>query len=160
MLVAVLPFACSCSDDEDDPPTPRSPESEVKEAYLEFWDMATRLAQAPDPDDPEISERAAGKALDDLVTGLTSLRDSRRHSELGPGYAHDVLSVELTNDSAAVVEDCAVDDSRIVDDQTGEALLEGVGTQLLRTQMVLTDGQWVVEAIEQIEAWEGAVPCE
>src|SRR5688500_13199103 len=105
------PASCSSDDDADTPPTTTPPpEAEVEDAYLAFWDMATRLTQAPDSTDPDLERLASGQALADLVAGLEALESQRRHSELGPDYGHEVLNVELTDGDSAVVEDCAVDD--------------------------------------------------
>lgn len=161
LLVGLVLGPASCSDDTADTPptTTPPPEAEVEDAYLAFWDMATRLSQAPDPDDPDLERFASGQALADLVAGLEALESQQRHSELGPGYRHEVLNVEVTDGDTAVVEDCAIDDSRIVDDETGEVLVEGVGTQLLSVDMVRREAQWIVDSIDELQVWEGAVPC-
>jgi hypothetical protein len=154
----------TCSGDDDDTaddtsttPTTESPEAEVEAAYLAFWDMAVRLAESPDPDDPEIAERSSGDARDDLVAGLTALRDNDRHSEFGERYEHDVLSVSVDGDTATL-EDCAVDDSKIVNGQ-GETVVEGVGTEKLRVTLNHDGNSWIVAELVQVDAWEGAVEC-
>ena len=166
LLVALLPGLAGCGDDDDSsseaPPTTTSPdsESEVESAYLAFWDMAQRLAESPNPDDPELIRRASGEALTDLVAGLTALRDQGRRSELGPSYRHEVISTRLTGATTAVVEDCAVDDSRIVEDATGDVVVEGVGTELIEVTLIHEDESWLVDSISQIDVWEGAVACD
>jgi hypothetical protein len=170
IALALALAAATCGDDEDPPDrttsttasgnssTTPSPEEEVEAAYLAFWEMAVRLAQNPNPDDPEITQRTSGEAMGELVDGLTTLRASNRRSEFGPQYAHNVLSVEVSGDVASL-EDCTVDDSRVVDAATGQPVVEGVGTELLTVTMVRRDSRWLVDRFEHVEAWEGAVEC-
>src|SRR5918995_3724000 len=54
--------------------TTQNPEAEVEAAYLAYWEMAKRLSEAPDPNDPELGERATGTALDKLVDSLTTMK--------------------------------------------------------------------------------------
>jgi hypothetical protein len=164
-LLALVAGTCQSDDDADDtsPTTDRttttvSPEAEVEAAYLAFWDMAVRLAESPNPDDPEIAQRASGDALADLVNGLRALQSQNQHSEFGPEYGHEVLSTEIDGETA-IVEDCAVDDSKIVNVETGEIAVEGVGTQRLSVTLRRSDGDWVVDKFDQLDAWTGAVAC-
>jgi hypothetical protein len=161
-VLALTAGTCSSDDDSDSTSdrttTTVSPETEVETAYLAFWDMAVRLAESPDPNDPEIAQRASGDALTDLVDGLQSLQSQGRHSEFGPRYGHDVLSVKIVGDTATV-EDCAIDDSKIVNRETGEVVVEGIGTERLSATVLRTDDGWVVDKFVQVEAWQGAVEC-
>jgi len=158
--------ANTCSDDDADDSSPAtdrttttvSPEAEVEAAYLAFWDMAVRLAESPNPDDPEISERASGDARTDLVDGLRALQNQNQHSEFGSEYGHEVLSTEIDGETATV-EDCAVDDSKIVNVETGEVAVEGIGTERLSATLLWSDDGWVVDKFVQIEVWSGAVAC-
>jgi hypothetical protein len=161
---ALAAGTCHNDDDSDSTASDRttttqSPEAEVEAAYFAFWDMAVRLAESPDPEDPEIAQRASGDALSDLLDGLQRLRDLNRHSEFGPLYEHDVLSVRVDRDSA-VVEDCAVDDSRIVDGTSGAVVDESVVTERLQVTLARADdSMWRVDSSTRSNAWEGAVEC-
>jgi hypothetical protein len=169
-MIAVAFLALSagtCHSDSDDAgptsertTTTASPEAEVETAYLAFWDMAVRLAESPDPNDPEIAQRASGDALAGLVDGLRNLQSLNRHSEFGPLYEHAVLAVRVDGDSA-VVEDCAIDDSRIVDLESGEVVDESVVTEQLQVTLVRADNSaWRVDSSTRTNSWEGAVECE
>lgn len=169
LLALPLSFLACTGDDDDDSPddsspaestTTLSPEAEVEAAYLAFWEMFVRLAQAPDPTDPEISQRASGDALRNLIEGLTDLQTLNRRSEFGPDYEHRVLSVELTSDNTAVVKDCAVDDSRIVDVSNGETVEQATVTELSEVTLLLRDTRWLVDHSRRLNAWEGAVECQ
>lgn len=161
--LVVGPAACGNDDDSsDDPPpttTSATTESEVESAYLAYWEMGARLLEAPDPDDPEIPERASGEALADLVAGLEALKSANLRSELGSQYAHNVIGVEVENDGRAVVDDCAVDDSRLVDAATGEVVEQSVVTELIRVTMLRDGDRWRADSSVQVDAWEGAVEC-
>jgi hypothetical protein len=168
--VVLLLGATSCSDDDDDTaessstsstttPTTVSPEAEVKTAYLAFWDMFVRLAQAPDPSDPEIAQRSSGETLRKVVDGLTALRDSNQRSEFGPHYQHQVLSVDVEGGDTAVLRDCAVDDSRRVDASSGDIVEEAVVTELSEVTLIRGTTGWLVDHSTRLNAWEGAVVC-
>lgn len=136
-------------------------EQEVVDAYLAFWDMAIRLAQNPNPDDPEIQQRASGEALGNLVDGLTTLRAANQVTEIGPKTGHDILSVSV-DDGRATLEDCAVDDSRLLDAETRTEVDRGVTTTHWEVLLTSDNGDrgWIVEEFEQVDAWEEAVSCQ
>ncbi|HMG43977.1 MAG TPA: hypothetical protein VK611_21775 [Acidimicrobiales bacterium] len=165
-LLAALLFAvtasCSTNDNNNDDdaadPTP-SPESEVEAAYLAYWEMGARLLEAPDPADPEIPQRTSGEALTNLVNGLTTLKETDQRSELGRMYSHDVIGVRVDGASRAEVDDCAVDDSRVVNATTGEVVAEGLVTELLRVTLIRDDERWLVDHTSRVDAWEGATDC-
>jgi hypothetical protein len=125
-----------------------SPEAEVEAAYLAYWDMVNRLSAAPNPEDPDIVDHAAGKALLELVDGLATLVERGHVIRTGPAYAHSVESVEVEGERA-VLQDCVIDDSTIEDEGTGEVVGGGESTSgVLRVTLVLDGGSWKVEDIE------------
>jgi hypothetical protein len=169
--VALALSAATCSDDEDAADNPTSTttppdsttttisvEEEVEAAYLAFWDMFVRVAQAPNPDDQEIGQRASGETQGNLVDGFTTQQSLNRTSEFGPEYRHEVLHVDVQGDTA-VVEDCAVDDSRIVDAATGETVEEDVVTELLSATLIRQGDAWLVNNSTRLDSWVGAVGC-
>lgn len=175
-LVVIALIVGPCADDGDPGPpngsgtssqptndsttTTLSPEQEVEAAYLAYWDMAVRLAQAPNPDDPEIGHRSSGQARANLIDGLTTLRAANQRTEPGPRYGHEVLSVQIDEaQGSAIVEDCAVDESRLVDSGTGETLTDGLTTTLWSVQLVRDGEAWLIDEFEQLDAWSGAVEC-
>ena len=75
-LVAVVVAACSGNDDSTDPPATsttvdpdEAAEEEVRQAYRDFLEMAFRVAEAPDPNDPEIAEQSRGRRCEDGSSG-------------------------------------------------------------------------------------------
>jgi hypothetical protein len=155
----------TCSGDDDDSAdsttsTTKSPEAEVESAYLGYWDMLSRLAAAPDPEDQDIAQRASGEALLEVKAGLTSQLSQGQIARTGPAYGHTVTSVEVADDRATV-RDCAVDDSTIVDKETGETVGGGeAATGLIEAELVHDGDSWKVDAVDVLQTWPGATECE
>src|SRR4051812_33913809 len=53
-------------------------EDAVREAYLAYWKMIDRLAAAPDPDDPELPQRAIDPVLSIVRDDMTTRRSEGR----------------------------------------------------------------------------------
>jgi hypothetical protein len=178
-VFALLPTACGRDGgedaDQDDPtatpsaegssttvnPTTTAPsvEAEVEAAYLAYWEMAERLTNSPDPDDPEISQRAIGTALTTFVDSVTTLKAQGQAVVTGQQTSHDITSIELSAD-AARLRDCNVDDAKRVETSTGNEIVEAVATNLLDVTLLRSDGSWLVSSIKRISAWEGATQCD
>jgi hypothetical protein len=162
-FLALTTGTCHNDDDSssstDRTTTTQSPEAEVEAAYLAFWDTAVRLAESPDPNDPDIEQRASGDALADLVDGLRALQTANQRTVSGPATTHDVLSVEIEEDTAHI-DDCAVDESQLVDVTTGQTKAEGTTTTRWAVTLVKTDAGWLVDQFNRVNAWEGVVACE
>ena len=165
LLVALLPGLAGCGDDDDSsseaPPTTTSPdsESEVESAYLAYWEMADRLAEEPDSEDPELEKRASGAALADLRDGLAALQAEDRHLDVGPKAAHEVSEISITDSERASLKDCDVDDSRLIG-PNGEVLDEGLTTTLWDVRLVDRGDGWLVDQFERVDAWEGEGDCQ
>jgi hypothetical protein len=171
LLAAAFLLATACGDDDtqDSPPDPTttttdpttttlSPEEEVETAYLAFANMGARLLQAPDPDDPEIAQRTSGQARDNLVDGLTTLKTSGQHYELGPAYSQQVMSVTVAPSRATAVI-CVVEDSQLMDTLTGAVVAMGLTTVEWTVTLVPVERSWLVDEIVEGEVQEGAVEC-
>lgn len=161
-LLALTAATCSNDDDTDTSSpttTTQSPEAEVEAAYLAYRDMVTRLLEAPDPDDPELNERAADPNKAFLIDRLRTLVEQGRELRFGSEHGYEVMSVSVDGDDATV-RDCTVDDAQTVDAASGEVVSEGVTTELLEAALRRSDGMWRVVTIDGIEHWEGAVGCE
>lgn len=173
MVVAVLALAAgACGDDgdsdDDETATTTEPsevttttvpvEQEVEEAYLAYWDMLDRLAQNPDPDDPEIQERASGEALEELMDFVTTMQASGWRGEFGKQHSHEVLSVDVESNEA-VVTHCAVDDSRVIDTTTGEVVREGVAPRVYEATLERTNAGWQIHNVTEVEPWPDAGEC-
>lgn len=160
-LLATLVLAitsCTNGDDNDAPdPTP-SPESEVEAAYLAYWEMANRLAETPDPVDPELEQRASGEALAGLRQGLASLEAEGQMLAVGPQTAHTVSGIEVKEDGTASLTDCDVDDSRLLGPD-GATLDEDLTTTLWDIGLVRSGGTWRVDRFVRVDSWDGETDC-
>jgi hypothetical protein len=139
--------------------TTQNPEAEVEAAYLAYWEMAKRLLAAPDPDDPEIAERATGTALTTAIDGFTTMRAQGQAIRIGEGYSHDVLSIDVRGMAATVV-DCNVDEAARIEVTSGRVLTSATTTNLLTVELKSDAGQWQVASIQKTDAWEGAHSCD
>jgi hypothetical protein len=136
-------------------------EQEVEQAYLAYWAMLDRLAQDPNPDDPEITQRATGDALAELTDFVTEMKDAGWRGEFGEQHSHEVLSVDA-DDGTAQVEHCAIDDSSVIDTSTGQGVGpsdEGVTTHLYKATLEESVSGWQVETISEEDNWPGAGDC-
>jgi hypothetical protein len=142
------------------PPTTLDPEAatkaEIEEAYRQSWDAFVAVASDPDGqiDDPRLAQRMRGTALaaaqlsirrlrhDGHVLKVTRLELNPRVVELGP--------------ETAVVQDCAVDVSALVDQETGE-IIEPAGPpepELNRATYELFRGVWMQNSFKAAQG-----PC-
>jgi hypothetical protein len=162
LLLLAVPLL-SCSDEEDPPPrstttTTLSPEAEVEAAYLAYWDMVQRVTESPDPDDPEIADRAVDPARTELTDSVEAFHEAGQVVEIGPEYAHAVTDV-VVDGNTAQLRDCAVDDAALVDGTSGEVIRAATVTSSLQVTLVLRERRWLVSDINRLRNWEGVAPC-
>lgn len=157
LLALVAPASCSNDDDTSDPTQP--PEEEVKAAYLAYRGLVQRLLESPNPDDPELADFSTGENLEFLKAQLESLQSQNRALQFGSRYSVDIVAVTVTG-SAAIIQDCTVDDAQTIDMTSGAVVSEGITTELLEAVLSEEGGHWRVSSIERLGQWEGDVPCE
>jgi hypothetical protein len=174
VLVGLLAAGCGGGDDDSSPdtsrrapdsssstapPTTRSAESEVEEAYLAYSEMFMRLLGTPNPDDPEITQRAVGEAATSLTDNLTTLESLGRAVRFGESYRYRLLSVDISAERA-VARECVVDDATVIEVATDEPVAPSpIATVLNRITLQFDRGAWRVSAIEQEDGWEGVGGC-
>ncbi len=119
--------------------------AEIIEAYRQSWDAFVAVASDPngDPEDPRLEEHTVGNAL--LASQLT-LRKWR-----DDGHVLEVTTLDLNpavvelGPDTAVLEDCLIDVSALVDNGSGE-IVEPAGppeAELARATFRLIDGVWM-----------------
>ena len=144
------------------PPTTLDPEAvtkaEIEEAYRQSSAIVVEIASDPNgqPDDPRLTQYKRGTALAAAQLSIRRLR--------GDGHVLQVTRleqnprvVELGSESA-VVEDCAIDVSAIVDQHTGE-VIEPAGPpegQLNRATYELIGGVWMQNSFKAAQGPCGA----
>ena len=136
--------------------TTLSESEEVEAAFLAFDAMLDRLREAPDPDDPEIAQRASGEALASITDAQTTMYTLGETAVFGGRHATHVLGVEVEGD-VAVVHDCSVED-RTVNTPSGP---DGpfLTTYWTDWTLVRVNGAWLVDHSVGVRRIEGERPC-
>jgi len=138
--------------------TTLSPTQEVEEAFLAFNRMLLRLALSPNPDDPEIVQRASGDSLAGVVDFQTTLQTTGQRVEYGARRATHVLDVSMVDAVTATVLDCTVDDrTEITSSGASGPFLETYWTEWTLRQV---DGAWFVDSGNPVEMQQGEQPCQ
>jgi hypothetical protein len=147
--------------------SPIDPEAEVKaeieDAYRAYLAMEERLLLAPNPDDPEIPERATGPALEHFKKALARDIEKGQIIRVGPTSSQTILSIEVTGDQATL-RACFVDESGLFDAATGDEIEPmHTGTEIDTTVLVRDGERWRVSerrAPAEGEVWDGVSTCE
>ena len=179
-IVAALvaaPLLTACGGGGDDPPadgaaaaeesstTAEQPTTtldtygEVRAAFLAFNSMTDRLRESPNPDDPEIAQRASGETLAGLTDAQTTLQTTGFSARFGARDSVEILSVNLIDASTAVLRDCQVEDLTEVD-PSGQTNGPFVRTFWTEYTLIKVGEAWMVDSSDGIERREGEHPCE
>ena len=138
--------------------TTLSPTQEVEEAFLAFKAMLQRLAQSPNPDDPEIVQRATGDTLAGVRQFQTTLQTLGHRAEYGARQATHILAVSTVDAATVTLRECTVDDrTEITPTGTIGPVLETYWTEWTLREV---DGTWFVDGSEAIDMRQGEQPCE
>jgi hypothetical protein len=125
--------------------------------------MHVRLEAAPNPDDPEIPERATGRTFDRLRTALAQDLAAGRVIKVGPAWSQTILSIDIAGEEATL-RACYVDESGVFDATSG-AVIEPtrISTSIDTTLLEREGGVWRVSYREPPAAdqqWEGVTTCD
>lgn len=126
--------------------------TDAQAAYVAYQEMLERLVIAPDPDDPEIAQRATGAARDDVVATLGGYDGNGQAVEFGTRHEHHVYDVAVDGDTATVL-DCFVSDARVVDESSRQVVRgdpEGGSASVVTATLVIDGDAWKVERIEAV----------
>ncbi len=174
VIVGLAAFGTACSDGGTDASplstTTTAPRSTTTaagthaaaalDAWREYVAAADEWFNPPNPSDPRIAELLAASALDDYRLSIAQERTKRRATRPGPaGPPEHITTVEEVGPRTARLRDCFVDDTVAYNYETGQVLDDGVSTRKLNVQLVIEDGRWKVEKIDQVSAVEGREPC-
>lgn len=135
------------------------PEDEVKAAYLAYWAAVDRVFAAPNPDDPELAQRAVDPLLASVKDQLSTKAAVGHRYVVGGGRPneHRVSSVEIGS-AAATVSDCWIDGTTEVD-ASGAVVDEAISTRQYRATLLGSRGNWRVSNIETVAVTEGVSGC-
>ena len=139
--------------------TTTDPKDAVKQAWLAYWVMIDRLAAAPDPDDPELAQRAADPILSDVKSDMATRKEQGRSTRAPANsrYAHQVRQVTVSGNTAEV-SDCFIDD-RVQFRADGSVLNDEVATVTSAGKLTQSGTEWLVTSVRNEEIGNGDVGC-
>jgi hypothetical protein len=162
VALAITISGCGGGDDDvvAEPAAVTAKKNDVEQAYLAYWDLVGRLESEEPTQDPDLARMATGPALTKITSELAMLELSEQLNLHGDAYEHRVLSVDVGDASSteATLRDCFVDDTRLVERESGDPVAgddQGTTTQLLEVTLVSRD-TWQVQAIETVDTFDGA----
>jgi hypothetical protein len=135
-------------------------EAEILVAVDGYWDSYFVVNDPPNPDHPDLATYRTGEALEQSKANVQERKDLGQVVRLPdePEYMHDPR-VESVDGDVAVVRDCSVDDSLLVEVGTGQVLNDDVATVLWETHVAREGGEWKVSANYVTQEWEGVAGC-
>jgi hypothetical protein len=121
--------------------------------------MIDRLIAAPDPDDPELAQRAIDPVLSDVRSDMGTRKAQGRTTRppANSKYLHHIQQVSISGASSTVV-DCFVDD-RIQYGPDGTVLNDNVSTARSTGVLVQVGVNWIVSQVHNEKIGEGDVGC-
>ena len=136
-----------------------SPEAEIEAAIATYYAMVDRVVQAPDPDDPEIAQRAMGTNRETVESGFAQLAALGQYGRPGPNRSTTVLRATVSGDQANA-DVCEVDDGRLINSASGDVIDDDVVTRLVVISLERVDGAWLVSRVDPTDSsWEGVSDC-
>lgn len=131
------------------PSTTLTDEEAVLAAYQGYWDTWLAANDPPNPDHPDLERYATGAALAKVRESIANHRSVGQVVKLPtPSVSAHHPVIESFKPGEAVVLDCQVDDSRLIDAASGLVLNDEVGTVETRAVVVLEAGRWRVSSAE------------
>jgi hypothetical protein len=142
------------------PSTTLTDEEAVLAAYQGYWDTWLVANDPPNPDHPDLERFATGAALYRDRSAIGNFRLLRQIVRLPAQseWRHDA-AVESVSIGEAVVLDCSVDDSVLIDEPSGRVLNDGVSTYRLRAVAVRLPDGWRIGSVDVVEKWDGVAGC-
>jgi hypothetical protein len=179
-VLALALFGAACggaadADAENAAPTPESTattepptastttltdEDQVLEAVAGYWRTFLEANDPPDPNHPGFDRYFTGEAKAKSTANAASRRDAGLVVRL-PETSRFSSSPELVSidETGAVVRNCLIDDSKLVDRATGRVLNDSVTSSLLLLHLEVVDGRWRVASNFEQERWDGIAGC-
>ncbi len=125
--------------------TTLSESEEVEAAFLAFDAMLHRLRESPNPDDPEIAERASGETLAGITDSQTTMRTLGETAVFGERDAIHVLEVEFDDaDDGDWCSSARVEDMTTMTRRRARSV-PFVTTYWTEWTLVRVDGTWMVD---------------
>jgi hypothetical protein len=126
-------------------PSASGPAAAVQAATRGYWSMVVRLAESPDPEDPELPRLAADPQLTSLVTLFT---DVRQQGIAQRGPVDGTVTVTAVSGGGATARTCLDQTLTKVYDRAGRARPGSTGTVTLFTvSLRRSGGTWKVTGV-------------
>jgi hypothetical protein len=137
------PSPTESSPSPDMSPTPTSPRAQVREAYLQQWDVYTEAVRSLESG--ALDQVFTGKAL--AVVQRETARRRRENTPVIIRVKHD-LSIRIVDATTAVVDDRYINRTTDIDPETGEPTRR-YAPDLIHELYTLkrVNGEWKVSAI-------------
>jgi hypothetical protein len=137
-----------------------SPEDEVLAAVDGYWRTYFEANDPPDPNHPGFDRYFTGEAKAKSVGNASERRSAGLVVRLPPSTASRSESEVVSIDpQVAVVRNCVVDDSQLLDATTARVLNGSVVTSLLTLNLEHVDGTWKVASNFEEQRWDGVAGC-
>lgn len=125
--------------------TTEDPAAAVEQAFFDQWDAFIEILEDPDPSNPLIDEFFAGAARDqvlDIVSRYIAEDKVAARPDDPADFAPSIVSVQLVGGDSAVVVECTVDGTKIVQRSTGNVLNDNLDVNHFENTFELIDGRW------------------
>lgn len=124
-----------------------------------YWAMVKRVGSQPNPDDPELGERAVDPILSSIRDLFATQQAQGQRSEYdGVPYRIELTIVGVEGDTATF-EGCAVNGARLIG-RGGEVVNDDVNTYRQRGTLIRVAGIWKMQRFDVLRQAAGEVPCE
>ena len=135
-------------------------EDQIRATIDTYWAEWLLAGDPPDPDRAAFLAVLTGEQRQREVDELQKMQALGQARRLPPAsvFSHTTLSVDVTAERAIAVE-CVIDDSWLVDVDTGRVRNDEIGTSVFTTELVREGGQWKLTVSNTTKDQLGVQPC-
>jgi hypothetical protein len=136
------------------------PEDAMKQAYLDYWKMIDRLNAAPNPDDPELAQRATEPLISTIKDQLSAQKSTGHSFRSSPDrpLSHTVSDLVVSG-ATGTIRDCYVDGT-IEFDANDQIIDSGISTRTTEGALVLIGSTWKVASLKFVKSVDGVKTCD
>ncbi|QYG91971.1 hypothetical protein HC251_05655 [Iamia sp. SCSIO 61187] len=142
------------------PTTTQSQEAEDEEALrqlAEDWFVSVRSVYIDRANPDDLAAYAAGPYLEGVLDQIAEFEATGNEAQPGDQTRHEVLSVEVDDASASLVE-CVIDSDRVLSPD-GDVINDEVQANLYETEARRLDGGWRLTGRSTLEEVDGSDQC-
>lgn len=134
--------------------TTEDPTAAVEQAFFDQWDAFIEILEDPDPSNPLIDVFFAGAARDqvlDIVSRYIAEDQVAARPDDPADFAPSIIATHLVGNNSAIVEECTIDGTKIVQRSTGEVLNDNLDVNHFENTFELIDGRWRLTSTKVLE---------